>query len=114
MFVETTKQEKNFGMLAHLAGFGSFIVPFGNIIGPLVVWLLKKDESEYIADQAKEALNFQISFTIYLLVSFLFFWLLFIPTIILGIVWFVQMIVALVKSGEGEVYSYPFTIRFVS
>lgn len=115
MFVEISKEEKNYGMLAHLSGFATFVVPFfGNILGPLVVWVIKKDESEYIADQAKEALNFQISFTIYFIFSLFFFWLFFLPPLIVGITWFVQMIVALIRSGEGEVYSYPFTIRFIA
>ena len=56
-----TTDEKNIGMLAHLLVFSGYVVPFGNIIGPLVIYLIKKDESAYIRHHAVEALNFQIS-----------------------------------------------------
>ena len=56
-----TQDERTWGMLAHLTAFSGFLVPLGNVIAPLVVWLVKRDQSEFVADQGKEALNFNIS-----------------------------------------------------
>ena len=70
--VESTlseEQENNWAMWAHISTFLSMLVPLGNFIGPFIVWQLKKNESEFVADQAKEALNFQISLIIYMLIS---------------------------------------------
>jgi uncharacterized Tic20 family protein len=50
-------------------GLAGYVVPFGNIIGPLVVWLTKKDESAFVAEHARQALNFQISMTIYFILA---------------------------------------------
>ena len=56
----SAEDEHNLGMIAHLLGFAGFLIPFGNLLGPFVIWLIKGKESEFINDQAKEALNFQI------------------------------------------------------
>ncbi len=57
-----TQDEKTWGMLAHLAAFGGFLIPIlGNVIGPLIVWLLKRNQSGFVADQGRESLNFNIS-----------------------------------------------------
>ena len=102
-------------MLAHLSALSGFVIPFGNIIGPLLIWLVKRDEMSFVADQGKEALNFNISMTIYLLVSgVLIFVLIGIPLIIvLAIAWLVLSILAAVKANEGVVYRYPLTLRLV-
>lgn len=55
-----SKDHRTWGMVAHLAALAGFVVPFGNIIGPLVVWLIKKDESPFVAYHAKQAMWFQI------------------------------------------------------
>ena len=60
-----TSEEKNYAMLAHLLALAGLILPFGSIIGPLVIWLIKKDESPFVDKNGKESLNFQISTTIY-------------------------------------------------
>src|ERR1700749_3049022 len=58
-----TQDELTWGMLAHISAFALFLVPaLGCVIGPLIVWLIKRDQSEFVADQGKEALNFNISF----------------------------------------------------
>jgi len=63
------QEERNWGMFCHLAALAGFIIPLGNVIGPLVIWLMKKDESQFVDDQGKESVNFQISFIIYALVA---------------------------------------------
>jgi hypothetical protein len=108
-------QERNWGMFCHLAAFATFLIPFGNIIGPLIVWLVKKDESAFVDEQGKESLNFQISVTIYIIVAailvlvFLGIFLL----IAIGILWLILVIIATVKANSGESFQYPLTIRFI-
>lgn len=102
-------------MACHLAALAGYIIPFGWIIGPLVVWLIKREESAYVDYHGKEALNFQISVLIYGIISvFLVFILIGIPILIaLGIYQVVMIIIATIKASNGEYYRYPLTIRFL-
>ncbi len=102
-------------MLAHISALSGLVIPFGNIIGPLIIWLIKRDEMSFVNDQAKEALNFNISMTIYMSFSLvLIFVVIGIPLIIaLGIAWLVLTIMAAVKANEGVAYRYPLTLRLV-
>jgi len=108
--------EKTWGMLCHLSALAGFIIPLGNILGPLVVWLIKKDESEFVDQAGKESLNFQISMTIYITVSIiLIIFLIGIPLLIgLGLADLVLIIIAGVQTNNGTQYRYPFTIRFIN
>lgn len=109
--------ENMWAMFCHLSTFAVFIFPFfGNIIGPLIIWSIKKDEYPLVMDQGKEAMNFQISMTIYALVSIvLIFIVIGIPILIaLGLFDIVVTIIAMVKAGEGVAYRYPLAIRFIS
>ncbi len=108
-------QERTWGMLCHLSALAMFIIPFGNIIGPLVIWLIKKDESSFVDDQGKESLNFQISITIYCLVSAMLILVIIgiLLLIGLGVLTLVLIIVASVKSNAGEKFRYPLTIRLI-
>jgi uncharacterized Tic20 family protein len=110
-----TKDQKNFAMFCHLIAFAGLIIPFGSVIGPLVLWLMKREESEFINHHGKESLNFQISFIIYGIIAAILTLILIgiFLAIILGILWLVFIIVAAVKTTDGEMYRYPFTIRFV-
>ena len=113
--LDSNPESRMWAMLAHLSALSGFVIPFGNIIGPLLIWLVKRDEMSFVADQGKEALNFNISMTIYMLVSgVLIFVLIGIPLIIvLAIAWLVLSILAAVKANEGVVYRYPLTLRLV-
>lgn len=110
------KDARTWAMLCHLGGLGVYIVPsVGHIIAPLIFWLIKKDDSPFVDDQGKEALNFQISITIYALISLLL-TLIFVGVILLfavGIFDLVMMIIAAVKVNSGEKYRYPLCIRFI-
>lgn len=114
-----TKDERNLAALCHLATFGGFIIPFANILIPLAIWMIKKDESNFISDQAKEVLNFQITITIAILILvFLLFTIIgTIPAIIgfigIGIIDIVFPIIGAIKASEGEYYRYPFTKPFI-
>ena len=114
--VVSNKDEKMWAMLCHLSALAGFIIPFGNVIAPLVIWILKKDEFPHVDDQGKEALNFQISMTIYFIVGailiFVAIGIVILP--ILGIFWLIMIVIASIKANDGEKYRYPFTIRLVN
>jgi uncharacterized protein len=110
-----TQDERTWGMLAHLTAFSGFLIPLGNIIAPLVVWLVKRDQSQFIADQGKESLNFNISV---LLAGCVCGALVFVLIgILLGVAlffyWLAMTIVAGIKASEGIRYRYPFTLRLI-
>jgi uncharacterized Tic20 family protein len=109
------RDARNWAMGAHLSGLTGLFIPFGNAIGPLVVWLIKRDESALVDREGKEALNFQISMTIYAMISalmiFVLIGILLLPVV--GILDVVFTIVAAVKTSNGEQYRYPLTIRFL-
>ena len=113
---QRVRDERVWAMLCHIATLAGFVFPLGNIIGPLVIWLIKKDEFPLVADQGKEAMNFQISMTLYILVSvILIIVVIGIPVLIaLGIFDLIVTIVAAVKANEGIKFRYPLTIRFIS
>jgi hypothetical protein len=108
-------QENNWAMWAHISTFCSMIVPLGNFIAPFVVWQLKKNESEFVADQAKEALNFQISLFIYMLISAILILVIIGFFLIIGLALFgvIIVIVAGVKANQGEYYRYPMCLRLI-
>ena len=108
-------QEKTMAMLCHLLALAGLVVPFGNILGPLIVWLMKKDTSELVNDQGKESLNFQISFTIYgFVAAILSLIVIGIPiAIALVVFWAVMVIMASIKANEGERYRYPLNLRLI-
>jgi uncharacterized Tic20 family protein len=113
--VELSKDAKTWGMLCHLIALAGFVVPFGNIIGPLVIWLIKKDEYPFVDDQGKESLNFQISMTIYFIISAILIIVVIgiLLMIALVIVEVIFIIIATVKANSGEKYRYPLTIRLI-
>ncbi|WP_419393794.1 DUF4870 domain-containing protein [Cytobacillus praedii] len=88
---------------------------FTTIIGPLVIWLLKKDESEYINYHGKEYFNFIISYGVYSIISvFLMFVLIgFITIWAVGVAAFVFTIIAAVKAHEGKEYRFPLVFRLI-
>ena len=110
-----TQDERTWGMLAHLTAFSGFLIPLGSVIAPLIVWLVKRDQSEFVADQGKEALNFNISVLLAGVVCGVLVWI-FIG-ILLGVAlffyWLAMTIVAGIKASEGIRYRYPFTLRLV-
>lgn len=111
-----SKEERNWAMLAHLSGLLAFATLIGGILGPLVLWLIRKDDMTFAADQAKEALNFQISvFVAGLIAGVLCLVLIgFVLLALLVIVDLILVIVAAVKSSEGVAYRYPFNLRLIS
>lgn len=105
---------RNWTMLIHLSGLCQ-ILGIPSVIGPLIFWMIKKDESPVINAHGKAAVNFQLSVTIYFIISFIlafaFIGILLIPAV--GILWLVCTIIASTKANEGILYKYPFTIPFL-
>ena len=100
---------------AHLSTFAGLVVPFGSVIGPLAVWLTRRDRDPFIDQPGREALNFGISIAIYgsvLLVAALM--LVGIPLLVAGVVaWVVLASLAAAKASQGQAYRYPLTMRLV-
>jgi uncharacterized protein len=111
-----SKEETNWAVFCHLAAFAFFVVPpFGHVLGPLVIWLVKKDTLPFVDLHGKDAVNFQISMTIYAIVSmFLVIVLIGIPLLAAVLVAdFVLAVIAAMAASRGEKYKYPFTITFI-
>lgn len=113
--IKLRKEETNWALFAHLSGLAGIIIPFGNIFAPLVIWLLNREDSAYIDHHGREALNFQIAFTIYMTLAALSTMILIgiILAPIVGIAGLVLMIKAAIKASNGEKYSYPYIFRLV-
>lgn len=107
---EPTRDERNLAMLAHLLGI------FTGFVGALILWLVRKDEGGFVADEAREALNFQITVAVavvasvmlkMVLIGFLLFPLVFIVN-------FIFCILGAVATAKGKPYRYPFALRLIS
>jgi uncharacterized protein len=102
--------DKNIATITHLGGTVFSFVP------GLLVWILKKDDSAYLAEQAKEALNFQITVLLAYFVAGILVWLL-IGLLLLPLVWVVNIvfcIIAAISTSKGETYRYPFCLRLIN
>ena len=119
----STTSDNSLAVVMHLLGFSWFVFPFyGNILGPLVLWLIKRGDSSYLDRVGKEVLNFQISFSIYIsatlavgtvLLIFLVGILFYLLAAAIWVAWIILMIVGAVKTSNGEEYKYRFTIRLL-
>ena len=112
----STGEERNWAMGCHLASLVGYLIPLGNFLGPLIVWMTQREKFPLVDDQGKESLNFQITMTIMFVVSGILF------CVGIGVVLFpvvivydlVLTIMASVKASQGERYRYPMTIRFIT
>jgi hypothetical protein len=109
-------EEKQWALFAHLSALIGYIIPFGSIIGPLVIWQIKKNEMPFVDDQGKEALNFQITVAIIaiiclvlvlILIGILLLWALAIANLVF-------IIIAALAANNGQAYRYPFAFRFIT
>ena len=109
------ESERNWAMLCHLSAFAGYFFPFGGIIGPLICWLSKRDESSWVNINGKASLNFQLSILIYMLLATpLCIIIIGIPIIVfLGSLEIVCIIIASIKASKGEWYKYPLSIPFI-
>ena len=114
--VPTPSQEaRQWAMFCHFAAFLGLVFPFGNLLGPLIIWQIKKDLDPFVDAQGKEALNFQITVgIIYVICGATSCFV--IPIFIMmgvGIAALVLAIMAAVKANDGVTYRYPFTLRLI-
>ena len=102
--------------LVHLSVFAGLVVPFGNLIAPLIIWLLKRHESAFVDRHGKAVLNFQISITIYCLVAILLIFIIIGIPILIGLAVFeiIVTIIGAVRANDGREYRYPLSIPFIS
>ena len=115
---EVNKDACMWAMICHLGGLGGLlpIVPaVGCFIAPLIIWQVKKDEDPFIDEQGKEAVNFQISISIYVIVSIMLSFLCIGFFLLAGVIIFdfVFLLIAAVKANDGQYYRYPLAIRFI-
>ena len=112
---EPTAEDKQWGLFAHLSSLAGLIIPFGNILGPLIIWQVKKDSLPFAADQGKEALNFNITMLIAAFIGFLLTFILIglVLLPLIGIAWLVFTILAGIKANEGVAYRYPYALRLI-
>lgn len=113
------KEERLWAMIAHLSAFAMYFTGIGNMLGPLIVWLVKREGNPFVDDHAKEALNFQITITFVALAAIAMCF-----TVILAVIGVpilislhlyqvVCMIIAAIKANEGVTYRYPLTLRLI-
>ncbi|AGI26711.1 DUF4870 domain-containing protein [Pseudomonas sp. MT3] len=110
---EPSREARQWAMFCHFAAFLCFVFPFGNLIGPLIVWQIKRESDPFVDRQGKEAMNFQITVTLAILISCLLM-LVVVGFFLLGLVSIgalVLTIIAGIKANEGVEYRYPFTWR---
>ncbi len=107
--ITPSSDEKTMALLSHVLALATWIV------GPLIIYLVKKDESQYVTAHAKESLNFQITIAIAAIICsalvFIIIGIFLLP--LLGLVNLVLVVVATIKASEGKFYKYPFTIKFI-
>ena len=110
-----SETERNWAMFCHLSALSGFFFPFGGIIGPLVCWLSRKDESTWVNENGKASMNFQLSMLLYIVLAIpLIFIIIGIPIImIIGTLKIVCIIIASVKASKGEEFKYPLAIPFI-
>jgi uncharacterized protein len=112
-------EDKNWGMLAHLLSLLGYVVIFGHCLPPLLIYLTKKDENAFVAGEARESLNFQITVFLALVlplpllclvitIPFIVLWL-----FLVALAQLVLPVVAAVKAADGVPFRYPLTLRLV-
>ena len=109
-------------MWCHMSALAGVIVPFGNVIGPLIIWQMKRNEFPSVEEHGKEAVNFQLSMLIYLLaggaltvlgVFFCVGWLLVPVLMVIGFGCLIFAVIAGVKANDGVMYRYPLNLRLI-
>ena len=116
-------QDRTWNMLCHLSALSGFFIPFGNMLGPLLVWQIQKNQFPSVEEHGKAALNFQLTVLIVLipaiiatfLLSFVCVGLLLIPVdVAIGLCGLIFPIIAGVKANNGEAYRYPWSLTLIS
>ena len=113
--ITDNKDHRTWAMLCHLSSFAGLLIPFGSVIGPLIVWLAKKDEMPLVAEHGRKSLNFQLTMMIAYIISFLLMFVV-IGVILLPVIAifaFIMFVVSAIKSNDGKEVDYPLSIEFI-
>ncbi len=110
-----SQDERNMGIAVQVSSFAGYIIPFGSILGPFIVWLMKRDEMPFVDECGRNCINFKISLMIYMMISavLMLVGIGFLLIGVLAIVDIVFTIIAAMKASEGVSYKYPMTIKFL-
>lgn len=118
--VMDVKEERTWAMACHLSALTGFVIPFGNVIGPLLVWIWKKNGSEFVDEHGKISLNFQLTLTIFILGSLLIsivnsiLLMILLPVfVILGFYSLIMIIISGAKANNGEYVEIPISSRII-
>ena len=113
---EDAQKERTWAMFCHLSAFAGFIIPFGGIIGPIIVWAIKRDQYPFVDHHGKESVNFQISMLIYYVISAILIIILIGFALLVALFFFrlIIVVVAALKANEGVRFRYPLCIRFIN
>lgn len=114
---QVPKEERQWAAFAHLAGlFVLILPPLGGILGPMIIWILKKDDMPFVREQGREAINFQITMLLAMLVSgaliLVLIGLVLLPIVI--VIDLVLILAATLAASDGRAYRYPLTLRLIT
>jgi uncharacterized protein len=109
------EDDRTWGSLAHLSALSGMLIPFGSLLGPLILWRTRGQRTPFVRDQALEALNFNISVALAMLACLALVWIFIgiLMMIVLVVYWIIMTVVATIQAGEGHAYRYPLTLRLV-
>jgi len=110
-----SNEAKQWAFFAHLSALVGFVIPFGSLLGPLIIWQMKKNEMPFVDDQGREALNFQITMAIAFVVCCVLMLILigFLLAAIVGLVDIIYTIIAAIAANNGQTYRYPLNLRLI-
>jgi uncharacterized Tic20 family protein len=110
-----SETERNWAMFCHISAFAGYFIPFGGVIGPLIVWTTKRDESTWVNENGKSSLNFQLSMLLYLILAApLCLIIIGFPIIaVLILLRIIFIVIASIRASRGEEFRYPLSIPFI-
>ena len=109
------KEQRTWAMFCHLSALAGLLFPFGSVIGPLIVWLVKKEEMPLVAEHGRKSLNFQLTMMIAYIVCFMLMFVV-VGVILLPLVALfslIMVVVSAIKANDGKEIKYPMAIEFI-
>ncbi|WP_462180971.1 DUF4870 domain-containing protein [Pseudoalteromonas gelatinilytica] len=109
------KEQRTWAMFCHLSALAGLLFPFGSVIGPLIVWLVKKEEMPLVAEHGRKSLNFQLTMMIAYIVCFMLMFVV-VGVILLPLVALfslIMVVISAIKANDGKEVKYPMAIEFI-
>jgi uncharacterized Tic20 family protein len=109
------KDDNTLGLVCHLLALTGLLVPFGSILGPLILWLVKRGDSPYLDSVGKEVVNFNISWAVYMVVAAFSILALvgFLLLPLVALAWLILVVLGAINASNGKFHRYPLTIRLI-